>query len=187
MVLTSIGHLNTLMAFIILFFPKTKLAIREASVISSFKEFMTSNSLHDFLSKKCYPLVDAVICQSKDMADDFKKIYNIPREKLYVINNPITATIPVKAENDIISECRKYITIGRLSKEKGHERILRMLAKIQTDFDYTIIGNGPERDSLLKLIKDLSLTPSLISAISPSLIRVPFDCCNNVISANSFS
>ena len=160
-VVSSIGHLNTLMALILPVFPKTKLIIREASVISSFRKFTKQNRFYDFLSKICYPLVDAVICQSEDMASDFKKLYNIPDKKLFIINNPITNQAKVSIENDFINNSRNYITIGRLSQEKGHERIFKILAKLDKDFHYTIVGEGPEKNNIISLMHKLNLADKI--------------------------
>ncbi len=160
-VLSSIGHLNTIMGLISPIFPKTKFIIREASVISSFKKFIKKNNLYDYLSKKSYPMVDAVICQSKDMANDFRILYNIPSDKLFIINNPITRRKDTTLEPKISNDVKQFITIGRLSPEKGHEPLLRMLSKINIDFHYTIVGDGPERETLLELIQELGLSDKI--------------------------
>ncbi|BFP42765.1 N-acetylgalactosamine-N,N'-diacetylbacillosaminyl -diphospho-undecaprenol 4-alpha-N-acetylgalactosaminyltransferase [Flavobacteriaceae bacterium GF1] len=158
-VLSSIGHLNTIMGLLSFFFAKTKFAIRESSVISERSKFGKSRKLGNFsglLSKIAYDQVDCVICQSRDMAEDFKKIYNIPDTKIDIINNPITLTIKPKSKS-AISGITKFITIGRLSQEKGHLRVLELLAKLKKPFQYTIIGSGTEKDVIFERIKELNL------------------------------
>src|SRR5690606_38789124 len=52
------------------------------------------------------------------------------------------------------------VSVGRLSAEKGFDVALRALAelrKIRDDFDYTIIGDGPERGRLEALTAELGL------------------------------
>lgn len=155
-VISSIGHLNTVFGLLAPFFPNCKFVIREASVISEMGKFSNSNKLYDILAKIAYKKVDAVICQSNDMAIDFKEIHNIPDKKISVINNPITELLPLKNKSSL-NKPIKFITIGRLSKEKGHGRLLEILAKISYPFQYTIVGSGPEKKEINEKISELGL------------------------------
>jgi len=158
-VLSSIGHLNTVMSLMSPFFLKTKFIIREASVISLMGQIHSDPntkktfSIYSFLSKKSYKMVDKIICQSKDMAEDFINIYNVKRQNIAVINNPITNSHPLKQINSNSNKPVKFITVGRLSKEKGQLRIIKLLSKLQFPFIYTIIGDGPLKDEILEAIK----------------------------------
>ncbi len=156
-VLSSIGHLNTVFGLMAPLFPNTKFIIREASVISEMSKFSKSNKLYGILAKIAYQNIAAVVCQSKDMAADFKKLYKIPAKKITIINNPITEVFPIKNKNNS-NEIIRYITVGRLSSEKGHERLLAILAQLPYPFQYTIVGSGPEKEEIIKKIKKLGLT-----------------------------
>ncbi len=109
-----------------------------------------------WLVKKCFSQVDAVICQSQDMADNFKKLYNTSTDKICIIGNPITNPDEINVV-DSIEKNHNFITVGRLSKIKGHARILRILARLNKKFHYTIIGDGPERDNLRAQANELNL------------------------------
>ncbi|TYA71864.1 glycosyltransferase [Seonamhaeicola marinus] len=161
-VLSSIGHLNTVMGLISVFFPKTTFIIREASVVSVMnnvhkgkKSFSLSSKLRSVLAGISYKMVDKVICQSKDMSIDFITSFKMNPKKVTVINNPITNIYPVKKEH--FNTPVKFITIGRLSKEKGHLRILKALKELDFDFNYTIIGSGPYKDIIFNTISDYKL------------------------------
>lgn len=167
-VLSSIGHLNTVMGLMSPFFPKTRFIIREASVISAMsrisqtnKSFSFSGKMRSILSRFSYKLIDKVICQSDDMADDFLKIYKIPVQKLIIINNPITKTFPLKKNEELPNTPIKFITVGRLSIEKGHIRIIEMLAKLKFQFHYTIIGKGPLKESIFQVIDKHNLNEKI--------------------------
>lgn len=156
-VLSSIGHLNTVFGLLAPLFPKIKFVIREASVISIMSKYSKSNKLHEFLAQVAYKNIDVVVCQSNDMANDFKNIYCLPDRKIAVINNPITELFPIKKKNIDNSSIIKYITIGRLSKEKGHIRLLKILEQISHPFHYTIVGRGPEELQVMQDIEALGL------------------------------
>lgn len=57
-----------------------------------------------------------------------------------------------------------FVTAGRLSTEKNHERLIRAFAKVHADHPDTrlvILGGGPLQDHLLALVDSLSLTESV--------------------------
>lgn len=154
-VISSIGHLNTVFGLLAPLFPHCKFIIREASVISVIAKFKKGKKIFGMLPKLAYKNIDIVVCQSQDMANDFLKLYKLNPEKLAIISNPITEEFPVKIQSR--NEVLKFITIGRLSKEKGHDRLLDVLAKIQYPYQYTIIGSGPEETNIRNKIIQLGL------------------------------
>jgi len=56
------------------------------------------------------------------------------------------------------SDVLRLVTVGRLDKEKGHARILKVLSKLQRPFHYTLIGDGPEKEAIFSLIKEYDLS-----------------------------
>ncbi|RXJ45963.1 glycosyltransferase [Gelidibacter gilvus] len=158
-VVSSIGHLNTVMGLMSPFFLKTKFIIREASIISLMNQihskpiYKKKISIYDILSRSSYKMVDKIVCQSKDMADDFINIYNVKNQNVTIINNPITNLPPLKEINTDSQKPISFLTVGRLSKEKGQLRIIKLLAKLKLPFHYTIIGDGPLKDNILEAIR----------------------------------
>ncbi len=156
-VISSIIHVNIFMGFMSIFLRKTKFIAREASVMSVMSSYGKQKSFFNFLLKILYPRFSKIICQSSDMKEDLNKNYNISLERLSIINNPITLDYEFKKEQ-IGTTTVRFITVGRLSKEKGHERILKNLAKVTSyDFHYTIIGSGNLKINLENLTKDLGI------------------------------
>ena len=92
------------------------------------------------------------------MAEDFLKIYKIPLQKIVIINNPITNIFPLKKIDEPTNKIVKFITVGRLSKEKGHIRIIKMLSKLNFQFHYTIIGNGPLKEDIFNVVDTYNLS-----------------------------
>lgn len=162
-VLSAIGHLNAVMASISPFFKKTKFIGREVNVISVLKEYSQTQrrkliNIPDYI-KLSYPLLDKIVCQSNDMANDLIKNYDIDPSKIQVINNPITGDFRLKQKDNYSSKnAFKLITVGRLAKQKGHLRILEALKLLKLPFHYTIIGDGPEKESLFEKLEQLHLS-----------------------------
>ena len=56
----------------------------------------------------------------------------------------------------------RFITVGRLTKEKGHERILTALAKIKNySFTYTLVGSGVLENYIKNLAKELKILENI--------------------------
>ncbi len=161
-VMSSISHVNTMMSIISPFFRKAKFIGREANVKSTRAQFSSKQvGIGSMLSNRSFKVLDAIICQSNDMLNDFKESMEIDESKFVVINNPITDNFTYTSKSPKKNNVPKYITVGTLHKRKGHERILKLLSKVNHQFHYTIIGNGNEKDTIEKLIKELGLSKAV--------------------------
>ncbi len=162
-VVSSIVHLNTMIAFMSPYFRKTKFVSREANVLTVLNEHnpYTNSAFPKAMIVLAYKLVDCIICQSKDMQKDMIANYKVPTSKTVLINNPITKEFKLKASVRNSSNPIKFITIGRLSKEKGHERLINVLSQLKFPFHYTIIGSGNEKDSIFEMLDNKGLTKNI--------------------------
>lgn len=124
-----------------------------------------------FLIRILYPLkkVSTIVPVSKELKNILVSKYNLNGNKI----NPIYTGFDIKniqklaKENvsDYINifkdtEVIKFITIGRLSKEKGHKYLIKAFSKVTKKISNSklfIIGEGPMRTNLMKLIKNLYL------------------------------
>lgn len=166
LVVSSLCYLNTAMGLLSIFFPKIKFIGREANVHN-----VSTNEEKTKGTKRIgayvpinfgYRFLDKIICQSNDMYNDMKLNYGIPDSKLKTINNPITDNFKLEKRLTDKGDCFQFITVGRLSKQKGHKRIISVLAKLDIPFKYTIIGDGPLKEDIFELIKELGLSEKII-------------------------
>jgi len=70
-----------------------------------------------------------------------------------------------KAKNIFGDSFPKVITVSRLDKRKGHDKILMLLKNLKPKFPkikYVSIGTGDEEKNLLNLAKELDLTKDII-------------------------
>jgi len=90
----------------------------------------------------------------------------IDRSKIHIIfpgiEKPkiIENVIKVKAEKIFGEGFPKIITVARLDKRKGHDKILMLIKNLKPKFPkikYVSIGFGEEENNLLKLSKELNL------------------------------
>ena len=159
-VMSSIAHLNSLMGLISQIFPKIKFIGRLSSISKISAQYHSEKrkfniplkfNIYDYGIKK----LDFIICQSLDMKNDLLESFNYDDKKIRIIHNPVTQTEIIKHSSKNSNSIKQYITIGRLDKIKGHLRLLDILNKIDWDFKYTIIGDGPLKSAIFEKIEKL--------------------------------
>lgn len=100
------------------------------------------------------------------MKNDFKK--NMPN--LYskinsrIIHNPISLTVQKNDFTNSIFDKNFIVTAGRLIPEKGFDNLIYAYKNFRVnhpDINLIILGDGPEKDNLQKLIINLELTGSV--------------------------
>ncbi|MCT4629151.1 glycosyltransferase [Winogradskyella sp.] len=161
-VVSSISHVNTAMSIISPLFRKTKFIGRESTVLSKRKNEKKPRKWSPaYFLPDGFKNLDKLICQSQDMAEDMIKNYNVPKEKTFVINNPISSLPIIKKNRQRIGQ-KRFITVGRLTEVKGYERILEILSKLKTPFIYTIIGNGNLKEQIFNKAKELEIEKKII-------------------------
>lgn len=121
----------------------------------------TYPSLEDCLRQ--YNAFDRVCFISKDALDGFEKVVG-HLSNANVVHNVIDlkSAIELSKQYDINPNSSddfngiKFISVGRLTKVKGYERLLTVISRLQTEgFDcgLTICGEGTERNELEALIE----------------------------------
>ena len=165
-ILTAANHLNLLFAMFKWMFPKRiKILGRESSIVSINTKRAKFAALHNRLLKVFYRRLDLIICQSKYMQNDLIKNYSIHINKTCIINNAVaTPYIDHDPEIDPHNAIPQLITVARLSEEKGIDRLIRSVSKLDIPFKYTIIGEGESRKQLENLITSLSLQEKVFLA-----------------------
>lgn len=98
-----------------------------------------------------------VIALSKDMARKLQAL-GCPSKKLAIVHLSRAGTPgPCPQRRGII---RKWISVGRLVEKKGHDDAIRAIHKLRDrfpDVSLEIIGDGPYRQTLERLIRELHL------------------------------
>jgi len=138
--------------------------------------YMDRNRYFNFLIKILYGLsaVNKIVSISKEIQYILEFNYKIKKDKLKMIYNGIDLEKIKLMANDKVDDYEeifnnpqiiKFITIGRLSYEKGHEYLIKAYSKVITEIPNSklfIIGEGPLRTQLEKLIKVKRLNNKVI-------------------------
>jgi len=81
------------------------------------------------------------------------------------IPEPIQGNYKVEAENIYGNSFPKIITVARLDKRKGHDKVLMLIKNLKTKFPnikYISVGHGKEENNLIKLSNELSLNNEVV-------------------------
>lgn len=162
-IFSTANHLSLYLAiFKNRFSSKIKFVAREASIVSINGRHARLPALYNRLIKKYYRRFDMIICQAAYMKNDLMTHYRIPADKAIVIHNAIEDVSPEKDRTDNKdTSVYKFITVARLSDEKGIERLIHSVGLLSFPFTYHIIGEGNKREELQKLIGELELTDKI--------------------------
>jgi N-acetylgalactosamine-N,N'-diacetylbacillosaminyl-diphospho-undecaprenol 4-alpha-N-acetylgalactosaminyltransferase len=163
--LNRANYVNTLSK---VFGAKHKCLISERNTASLVYE---SSSLIDkanrLLIKILYPKSNLIIAISKGVKRDLIENFNIGKDKIVVIYNPVD----IKTINNKASEYIKHswlddnsiytlISIGRLEKQKNQKLLIKAFRIVNQNFPNTrllILGEGSQRCQLQQLVVELNL------------------------------
>ncbi len=154
-VFSSIGHLNLMIALVKPFCGRSIRFVARESTFLSYKNKVEYNTgFFGWLYSILYRRFDIIIVLAESMKKDLVSNYNVPSERVAVINNPFDADrINVLADQgrpDLLDpEKINLLTIGRLQKVKRFHIPIIAMASLGKRYHLTILGQGPEKDNLI--------------------------------------
>jgi glycosyltransferase involved in cell wall biosynthesis len=120
------------------------------------------------ISAKNYKKVDYIICVSEDVRNQFLNLMPQFLDKIKVKYNIILFEkidiLSSEIVDDFDPELISIVTVGRLTKEKGHRQFFSSFKKLKEDgfkFCWYIIGSGNQIFILEESVKNLNLTDNI--------------------------
>ena len=112
---------------------------------------MSIGPLLETSRKLLYRFADGIIAQTSTAAEIIRN--KTHARNITVIPNPVKS---IEADTSI--KKNQIVTVGRLSREKGHIILVKAFGRInQQGWTLQIIGDGPERSAITKEIIELGL------------------------------
>ncbi|MDP2910243.1 MAG: glycosyltransferase, partial [bacterium] len=135
---------------------------------SEMHSFGAAGIINKILTKILYKKADLIFCNSSGIRNSLNKDFDIPLDKIKVIYNPIDLEkIQNLCQNNLEPEYQEIfkqpviINIGRLTKQKGQEYLIRAFKEIRLGPTSTeklvILGEGESEKNLKDLTKKLGL------------------------------
>ncbi|SMD46053.1 Glycosyltransferase involved in cell wall bisynthesis [Aquiflexum balticum DSM 16537] len=133
------------------------------------------HSYWKWIFKYVYSKAHFVIAISESVSSYIVRLGEVPSEKIKVLYNPVGGQITGNSEENVStqgidsnqSSQFKFIYTGRLVKIKNLERLISafsLLYKSNSSFDFKlwIVGEGPEKESLVELCEHLQIKDQVI-------------------------
>lgn len=165
-ILATLGHVNLTLTAIKPFLPRgTRLLIREAAVASAFLSIETKYpGIWRWFYRHLYRRADTIICLSDSMVEDMVQHFQLPREKLVRIYNPIDAERIQQAAGQQTSPYSgpgpHLVSVGRLCEQKGYDILLKAMPAVlerMPNATLFILGEGPLESELKKQVQNLAV------------------------------
>jgi N-acetylgalactosamine-N,N'-diacetylbacillosaminyl-diphospho-undecaprenol 4-alpha-N-acetylgalactosaminyltransferase len=126
------------------------------------------------LIRFCYPRAARVIAVSSGVEEDLRAHFAVPGEKIVTIDNPVDIEA-IRAQAlqapPIATDGPFILAVGRLVKPKNFALLIEAYAAAHVGAKLVIIGEGPERDALLRQIDELGLAERVSL---PGHVRNPY-------------
>jgi glycosyltransferase involved in cell wall biosynthesis len=157
---------NTLSALLILLGRhRTKLILGVRTFPSLHFRHARFGKFHEFSVRRLYKRVDVVLTNSMAAAADMEQTYNVPRDRLGVLYNPVdierVAALGVEAicEDWYPRDTPVVLAVGALSWQKDYPTLLRAFAKAKPHVvaSLVILGAGSLKIELESLARELGL------------------------------
>ena len=162
-IFSTFGYVNiSILALKIILRLKIRVWIREANLPSLSLQNSRFSYLLILAYKILYHRADLVICSSERMRNELIHKFGVPPRKIRFLANPVDeVTIRKHALLKKLSctSCRRFVSVGRLTKQKGFDRLLKMFAELDDmQTELVIIGEGTLEHSLRQQAKRLGIT-----------------------------
>lgn len=164
-VISTLAYFNfvVVLALIVSQHMPKRVIVREANIPSSTIESLPMHWLGGFLYKWLYNRADIVVCNSLETVDELVAL-GVSRSRVVLIPNPIDIDgVRKKAQEDCSlpdfsdPSLPLFVSLGRLTEQKGMNRLIPWVASMGSKANLLIIGQGPERDELERSIKSSGL------------------------------
>jgi glycosyltransferase involved in cell wall biosynthesis len=132
------------------------------------------------LARRFFRFADAAICVSQGVAEDLIKVTGMPRQKTYVVYNPVVSpAFEQKAREPISHDWflpglpPVVLAVGRLAVAKDYPTLLRAFAIVNREQParLLILGDGQERARLELFVKELGLSSQVQL---PGFVKNPY-------------
>ncbi len=133
--------------------------------LEAFDDKSLKKTVYRHLIPVLYPQARHVVVNSQENKENVSRQLNISPDKITVIHNPVDLKEVKKLSQENVSflpkpknEGKTFITVGRLQPGKNMNVLIELFATEKRKNDILlVVGEGPERDKLEKLIEKLRL------------------------------
>lgn len=131
------------------------LSLEYAYANTFFRKHVSKN-----LVKLFYKKINRIVVQAENMGEDLIENFGVSRQKICVINNPLSEKYEmILNDNEPVQKENFILYVGRLEKQKGLKMMIEAFSKIENnDISLKLVGKGSMKDDLIKYAADLQIS-----------------------------
>jgi glycosyltransferase involved in cell wall biosynthesis len=160
-VVSTLGYINLgLLAVSPLIGRQTRIIVREANVVSATLQSMPWPIPARRLYSTLYPRAGAILAQTDEIAEEIANLAPSAKSRIEILHNPVDENAlraRAAAVTRIAGPGPRLVAAGRLTHQKGFDRLIALLPELSADTRLTIFGVGPDRAALAAQVEALGL------------------------------
>ena len=125
----------------------------------------------------------AVIAVSHFLADELRRFYQVPNEKIHTVPNGVSydafngfiASDEVKGRYSIAPSAPTIFALGRMTAQKGMDMLVEAAPMVLASYPearFVILGEGPEKQAVVRRAQELGATGAIVFPNSVSRWQV---------------
>ena len=167
-VVSTLGHVNLLLLIMRRFLTfRTKVVIREPNTPSKSIPSLRFSWALILGYRLLYRRADVVICQSGLMRRELSRDFGVPQDRMVFLPNPVdieTIRAGAAPAERWPGAGLRFVGVGRLTPQKGFDRLVRAMAALPDDAHLTLVGDGPEMAGLKSLVAEIGVESKVLFA-----------------------
>ena len=148
--------------------PKLKVVINNhTNVFEYYQSRGISGRCNLFLTKKLFSFADLILCVSNYNKIDLKNLVNFQKVNVSVLPNAfeIPKQFTKNTQNKKQKELFTVVYVGRLVMGKNVDAIIKSFKHLPSNYNLSIVGDGPLRKQLVDLVTCQRITSDRISFV----------------------
>src|SRR5512133_1666489 len=125
----------------------------------------------------------AVIAVSHFLADELRRFYQVPNEKIHTVPNGVSydafngfiASDEIKGRYSIAPSAPTIFALGRMTAQKGMDMLVEAAPMVLASYPearFVILGEGPEKQAVVRRAQELGATGAIVFPTSVSRWQV---------------
>jgi glycosyltransferase involved in cell wall biosynthesis len=150
-VVPTMGHLNLLLLALRPFLGGVRIVPREANAPAASHAASGRPRLQRLAYRLLYPGADRVLCNSRAVAAELVRDAGVAADRVVVLPNPVDVTAIRAAAHALRREPgpgRRLVAAGRLTRQKGFDRLLAVARRLSPDDRVLVLGEGADAAAL---------------------------------------
>lgn len=145
----------------------TRLILSERSTVIGSREGFFQENLRRFAIRFLYSSAEKIVVNADGIHSQFTGYFRFPPERVRTIHNPLdieTILAQSTAGSNMISAGTSGVTIvgmGRFSREKGFDLLIRAMARIRAPAKLLLLGEGRDEEKLRRLAEELGVSDTV--------------------------